>query len=423
MRVLDLCAGIGGFSYAAHRLGWTTEAFCERDAFCQKVLAKNFPGVPMYDDVYTFPSEPFRGRIDVLTGGFPCQPFSQAGKRLGVDDERHLFPELLRIVREILPTWCIFENVGGLTSMALEIRDSKVGRTKYSRTEEIDDYEAIYTRTETMLLNRICEEIEREGYAVQPVIVPAVSLEADHERKRIWIVARRNDSQPDSERNGRITVHGQGEGETRKGTGLKLRPECGDQARHGNPNAPDTHNRERSGIRLGSEPEHSGIGRDDCDAPDAESCESGAGVREARSVENGSGNGSRDADNSAGIRHGQENEVSAGRNGSIGSSGRNALDTLPDPTQGQRVERDGPGPSRLRHREDARRPANWYEAAVEFCGMAHGTSDKLDEFGMPNGRDNRVERLKALGNAIYWKCAYEIFYAIQESENAANERN
>jgi len=459
MKLLDLCAGVGGFSYAAHRLGWETAAFCERDEYCQKVLAKNFPGVPIYDDVYTFPSEPFRGRIDVLAGGFPCQPFSQAGKRLGVNDERHLFPEMLRIIREVQPAWVVLENVNGLVTMALEVRDVKVGRTKYSRTEDIDDYEAIYTRTETMLLNSICEEIEREGYAVQPVIIPAVSLEADHERKRIWIVARRNDT--DAERRGCSP-----NGIAGSVAGIRKRRQndtvpSAESNSYGN--VTNANHRERSGDEIGLRAKHSGTGDDDRDAAnpdersrqrgesqpterplsekegrsvlsdvaDAESREVGAGLREARPVENGhqSGNGGRitpDAPDTRTARRQRQRQQTddagcrrCGSNlcrgcdgadrGGDDSNASNAASTRQRGSSGQILpvtESIQPNDGDPRNR----RPANWYEAATRFCRVPDGSAAELDE---PGARDNRVDRLKALGNMIYWPCAFEIFTAIE----------
>lgn len=343
--VLDLFSGIGGFSYAAHKLGWQTAAFCEKEKFCQQVLAKNFPGVPIYDDVYTFPSESFRGRIDVLTGGFPCPPFSQAGKRLGVNDERYLFPEMLRIIREVQPAWFVLENVNGLTTMALETRDVKVGRTKYSRDETLDDYEAIYTREEIMLLNRILDDLEREGYAVQPIIVPAVALEADHERKRIWIVGRRNAPDTESERPGKAR---------RLHTESQIGTAGGDQ------DAPN------AGREYGSRRPYSG----ESETP------SGAGL-------------------AAGFEQATAN-----------ASARNAWDT----------ESTGftSGLNGSRQMQYGRTSEwTWPEAAARFCRMDDGTSLEL---GFVGARDNRAARLKALGNAIYWPCAFEIFTAIEKEE-------
>jgi len=117
MNHLDTFSGIGGWAIAARWMGWNTIGFVEKDKFCQKVLAKNFPDVPIYDDITTFSGKPFRGRVGILSGSTPCQPFSQAGKREGSNDERHLFPEFLRVVAEVEPRWIIIENVYGLLSI------------------------------------------------------------------------------------------------------------------------------------------------------------------------------------------------------------------------------------------------------------------------------------------------------------------
>lgn len=161
MKCLDLFAGIGGFSLAAEMLGWETVAFVEKEPFCQAVLQKNFPGVPIYDDICKFTAEPFRGRIDVLTGGFPCQPFSVAGERKGTDDERYLFPEMLRVIGECRPRYVVAENVRGL----LNISNGRV-------------------------FADICSQLEDLNYEVWPFLIPASSVEAPHERYRVWIVAK-----------------------------------------------------------------------------------------------------------------------------------------------------------------------------------------------------------------------------------------
>lgn len=161
MKCLDLFAGIGGFSLAAKMLGWQTVAFVEKEPFCQAVLQKNFPGVPIYDDICKFTAEPFRGRIDVLTGGFPCQPFSIAGQRKGTDDERHLFAEMLRVIGECRPRYVVAENVRGL----LNISNGRV-------------------------FADICSQLENLNYEVWPFLIPASSVDAPHERYRVWVVAR-----------------------------------------------------------------------------------------------------------------------------------------------------------------------------------------------------------------------------------------
>jgi DNA (cytosine-5)-methyltransferase 1 len=158
MRMIDICAGIGGFSLAGHWAGWETVEFVEKDKFCQKVLAKNFPNTKIHGDLYEYTGR--RGSAEIIAAGFPCQPFSKAGKRNGEKDDRYLWPEVFRVVREIQPAWVVLENVAGLISM-------ENGGT----------------------LERVCTDLESEGYAVQPFIVPACAVEAWHRRDRIWIIA------------------------------------------------------------------------------------------------------------------------------------------------------------------------------------------------------------------------------------------
>ena len=193
MNLIDLCGGIGGFSLAGHWLGWKTVTFVEKDPFCQKVLSKNFLGVPIHNDIYTFSAKPFRGRCDIVTAGFPCQPFSQAGQRRGSNDERYLFPEVLRIIAEAQPTWVLLENVDGLVTMANDTRLVGLERKRSFRSSDTDYYEALYTFEETMLLEVICQQIENQGYEVQPVVIPVSAVGANHERYRVFIIAHAND--------------------------------------------------------------------------------------------------------------------------------------------------------------------------------------------------------------------------------------
>jgi len=151
---IDLFSGIGGFALAAKWAGIKTIQFVEIDPFCQKVLMKNFPGVPIHNDIKTYKYD--RPTPFILTGGFPCQPFSVAGKRRGKEDDRYLWPKMLRVISEAKPTWVIGENVAGFISMGL------------------DD---------------CVSDLEREGYEVQPLIIPACAVGAPHRRVRVWIVA------------------------------------------------------------------------------------------------------------------------------------------------------------------------------------------------------------------------------------------
>jgi DNA-cytosine methyltransferase len=142
-------------------MGWENVFHVERDPFCRQVLAHHFPESQSFDDVKAFDATPFRGRIRVLSGGFPCQPFSAAGKRAGTSDDRYLWPEMFRIIREARPTYVVAENVRGLISW-----------------------------NEGLVLDTVCADLEGEGYEVFPVVLPAASVNAPHRRDRIWIVAR-----------------------------------------------------------------------------------------------------------------------------------------------------------------------------------------------------------------------------------------
>ena len=160
MRHGSLFSGIGGFDLAAHWMGWQNVFHCEINPFGRKVLEYHFPESKSYDDITKTDFTIWNGRIDILTGGFPCQPFSVAGKRKGTDDDRHLWPEMLRAIRECRPTWIVGENVPGLLSW-----DGGV------------------------VFEQVCADLEGEGYEVQPVVLPACSVGAEHKRERVFICA------------------------------------------------------------------------------------------------------------------------------------------------------------------------------------------------------------------------------------------
>ena len=153
MRHLDLCSGIGGFALAARWMGWETVGFAEIDPFASAVLSKHWPGVPNYGDIATIPDGI---GADILTAGFPCQPYSVAGQRLGEADDRAIWPLVIAVVRRVQPGWCVFENVAGIINMAL------------------DD---------------VLSDLEAEGYEVGTVVLPACAVNAPHRRDRVWIVA------------------------------------------------------------------------------------------------------------------------------------------------------------------------------------------------------------------------------------------
>ena len=187
MRLLDLFSGIGGFSYAAEKLvgGYKTIAFCEQNEFCQQVLRKHWKDVPIYDDVRTINATGL-GRIDIVAGGFPCQPVSQAGLQKATEDDRWLWDEMFRIIKDCKAKWVIAENVVGLINI-----------------------------NEGVLFEQVQTDLENEGYSVQSVVIPAASKNAPHIRHRVFITGN-------SEHNGSLAtkIRGSNEevaGRTQKG--------------------------------------------------------------------------------------------------------------------------------------------------------------------------------------------------------------
>lgn len=184
MTHLDLFSGIGGFSLAFDTVFHEQKnkhIFCEIDPFCQAVLKKHWPESDIISNIRDFANSEIVGKqqlamerkqdkkADVtgrdyflLTGGFPCQPFSQAGRRDGTKDDRHLWPEMLRVIQSTKPQWVIAENVRG-----------------------------ILTIEQGMVFEQVCLDLESEGYSVQPIIIPAVAVNAPHRRDRVWFIAHR----------------------------------------------------------------------------------------------------------------------------------------------------------------------------------------------------------------------------------------
>jgi len=156
----SLFSGIGGFDLAAEWAGWQNLFHCEWNLFGQKVLKHHFPKSITYNDITKTDFTIHRGNIDILTGGFPCQPYSSAGKRLGKEDERHLWPHMLRAISEIQPSWVVGENVRGLVNW-----------------------------NDGLVFHEVQSDLEAQGYEVQPFLIPAAGINAPHQRYRIWFIA------------------------------------------------------------------------------------------------------------------------------------------------------------------------------------------------------------------------------------------
>jgi len=191
---VDLFSGIGGFALASECV-WPQmkHVFCENDAFCQTILRKHWPDAPIYGDIKSFTNAKCTGQlqsegtkqdkwqwpvngVDLITGGFPCQPFSIAGERRGVDDARHLWPEMRRVIQEFAPRYVVAENVRGILSIH-----------------------------GGLVFEQVCLDLEALGYEVQPIIIPACAVNAPHRRDRVWFIAHSKSvrrKQGDSKRRG-----------------------------------------------------------------------------------------------------------------------------------------------------------------------------------------------------------------------------
>lgn len=193
-------SGIGASEIAAEMLGWENLFHCEINKFCREVLDYHFPNAASYGDITKTDFSEWRGKVTVLTGGFPCQPFSYAGKRKGTEDNRYLWPYMLRCIEQIRPTWVVGENVAGIATMAFPSKDVKVGE-QADLFGEGDGYE-IYEKREKYVLGEIYGNLESIGYSVQAFVIPACAVGAPHRRDRVFIVAHRNECQTAANSNG-----------------------------------------------------------------------------------------------------------------------------------------------------------------------------------------------------------------------------
>lgn len=433
----SLFSGIGGFDLAAEWMGWGNAFHCEWDDFGTKVLNYYWPNAKSYGDITKTDFMEWRGRIDILTGGFPCQPFSMAGKRKGKEDDRYLWPEMLRAIREIQPTWVIGENVGGIISMVQPCDEVEVGG-QASLLEE-----GYFTqKDQEYVVETVCSDLEREGYSVQPFLIPACAIGAPHRRDRVWFVAKNTkcdgllQREPEQERakNGQFGNIGAGGGNgiyKQEDGGATADTNCGGleraetlrrdseyvERKSGNGSTPDTGllgQKERQEQPMGVEQlcEEQNAPDTDSDglnkrngqyekhtdqggeyalndveqdaAPDTESQQSERVQFEQREFgqqkqgESGGDDSKNDVANSSGCRRGQNNE------------------------QQQAEEPKYPRPG-------------WelFPTQSPVCGRDDGLSDMLVGIAFPKWR---AESIKAYGNAIVPQVAYEIFKAINKYE-------
>jgi DNA (cytosine-5)-methyltransferase 1 len=387
LKILDLFSGLGGFSLGLERTGqFKTVAFCEIDKFCTLLLQKHWKGTKIYNDVKEITKERLETdgieSPDVITGGFPCQPFSVAGKQKGTDDNRHLWPEMFRIIQEFTPRWIVGENVKGLTN----IQDGMVFET-------------------------VCTDLEGEGYEVRTFNIPAAGVGAPHRRERMWIVANRKESMvnPDDVR---LEQHNTTEKETSWWrTSTTFEPT-------GSADMENSRRTLQQGTELGEKNEDE-IRKEDANQHQRSGSPSESDVANTQ--------GERTGENDEGLRSGtsrisgrQEttvanadggrsdepnNEIQAGRN-ITGSSSEDVANTKSSPRhEHEAVAGNGGSSTQEVSRDGSSVPGEsaWWDFEPDMGRVAHGVP-------------GRVYRLKALGNSIVPKIAQEIGKAIIKAE-------
>jgi DNA (cytosine-5)-methyltransferase 1 len=415
LKLLDLFSGLGGFSLGLERTGcFKTVAFCEIDKYCTLILNKHWKGIKVYDDVKKITKEQFDADgieyPDIITGGFPCQPFSVAGKQKGTGDDRHLWPEMFRIIKAFRPRIVIGENVKGI----INIQDGLVFET-------------------------VCTDLENEGYEVQAFNIPAAGVQAPHRRERIWIIAT---NVGNSEYDGSLTTEitrgsvetsnddKEGQNATRKFKGTSGSKDSEVVANTNNTgnrtpeyeinkNGKEINERWKgqpqfkssghstdvantnTGLRDGTEEEiqsrgktlnPSSAGRGVEDVANPESLRSRGGNREKCGTEEwkfqqSEQEGSSIRSETEG-RSSQDRTNVANTESSIGYELQ--VDTRDGKFETQEIPRDG---------SSLRREGSWWDVEPDVGRVAHGIP-------------GRVHRLKGLGNSIVPQIAEEIGYAI-----------
>ena len=412
MKHLDLFSGIGGFALGLQKVGFETVAFCDIEKYCQHLLKQKWNGIKIYSDVREITKEKFKAdgieSPEIITGGFPCQPFSVAGSRKGTDDNRHLWPEMFRIIKEFKPRWIIGENVRGIVS----IQDGLVFET-------------------------VCTDLESEGYEVQTFNIPAVGVGAPHKRERIWIVAnsrcsiRGKQSSRNSESIGSRTFKKtERSTDTSKITGSSERAET--MADTESKRTGENNERLRSGTsgisgREGTTRIQEDVANSNTGNVEA-GCERQRRIREENTKERQSNN----ATGSSEVMANTNESISRERQifGNPNDKGRGASETRRESLQPEdrqtRTDNLGSGSEVMANTNSERqqeqcRPKSIQEEGNELeCSSSQSGGNFWDiepDVGrVVNGLPGRVHRLKGLGNAIVPQIAEEIGRAIMKAE-------
>jgi DNA (cytosine-5)-methyltransferase 1 len=381
----SLFSGIGGFDLAAEWMGWENIFHCEWNPFGQKVLSHYWPKAISYHDITKTDFTIHRGQIDVLTGGFPCQPYSSAGKRLGKEDDRHLWPEMLRAIREIQPRWVVGENVLGLVNWS-----------------------------GGLVFHEVQADLEAEGYEVQPYVLPAVSLNAPHRRDRVWFVAYNNKcaARP-SRTSGGIKSNGSKNNDEQKLWGEQTELNTGSHELLRN--ATNTNSNRLNQCNSNNEVNTS-EGRVNALSNTNESNGNGdvadTDCFRLEQRTDGEKMGGRQSEMG---REGSESSDAAKANGEI----RDAADTMCEGLQGrqdinggQKFDQQG-----ARNADNISRypisDFSQFPVSPPICSRNDGISDRLDSITFSKWR---IESIKAAGNAIVPQVVYQIFKSIEQYE-------
>ena len=420
----SLFSGIGGPEVAAEMMGWRNAFHCEINPFGRAVLDYWFPESKSYEDITKTDFREWRGKIDILTGGFPCQPFSYAGKRGGADDTRYLWPQMLRAIDEIRPTWVVGENVAGITTMVEGgvLADLGGEATLFGEVDGVHRYGL----RQSFTIERICRDLEGLGYSVQPLLVPAAAVGAPHRRDRIFILAY------DDNADRRDDEGGAGEDES-KSTHQRLQER--DEIRVAGVAGDVRPEIQRPASNSASDGRHGDTredGKERCAGADgerpAEESADGFGLRGIAGLygEQLAASDTSDLQRDGGIV-GHRGESKGKPLSEFGNCHRadDTANAVREGLQGEDKPRPDQGKKRLRlwgnpagHDRPNLLPENRW-AEFPSISPVHRGNDGLpfdvDNLAIPFAKW-RTESLKAYGNAIVPQVMYRIFQAIQEAE-------
>ena len=379
LKHVDLCSGIGGFSLGFRMAQLSNPIlFCDIEPWCRKILTQHWPDVPIYEDVKEIANDPERfipERPDILTAGYPCQPFSVAGRRKGEKDDRHIWPEIFSIIQSRRPTWTIFENVRGHITMGLD---------------------------------SVLADLEREGYSTRTFIVPAIGVDAPHKRDRVWIVSRNSEEIGMAHTEGNVSdgIRREADQESDRGN-ARMESECSRDRQfvprpsstmadsrcidQGGEEKSEWTSGDSSGCSLGSDSRsesEDGLPRTRTNLADTESQQSSSSnnrgepreVSQSEQIQSGGSGGWSDVADTDGSR--SSSRVSGSVSGQEGNSGE-------------------------------------FDHESDQCtrGARQGLWPTEPNVGrVADGIPNRVDRIKGLGNAIVPQIAYRIGLCIKEAE-------